>query len=47
MSLVGAAVLAILIPTNGGVAIGRILGLRLDRAGIAILGTLRLPRLTP
>lgn len=34
----GAAALLILILTYAGVAIGRIPGLRLDRAGIALLG---------
>src|SRR4051812_29840895 len=38
MTLTGAAALLILILTYAGVAIGRIPGLRLDRAGIALLG---------
>ena len=38
MTLMGAAALLILILTYAGVAIGRIPGLRLDRAGIALLG---------
>ncbi|TIU07574.1 MAG: anion transporter, partial [Mesorhizobium sp.] len=38
MTLMGAAALLILILTYAGVAIGRIPGLRLDRAGVALLG---------
>lgn len=38
ISVMGVAALAILILTYGGVAVGRIPGLRLDRAGIALLG---------
>ncbi|MER8646349.1 MULTISPECIES: anion transporter [unclassified Mesorhizobium] len=38
MTLMGAAALLILVLTYAGVAIGRIPGLRLDRAGIALLG---------
>jgi Na+/H+ antiporter NhaD/arsenite permease-like protein len=38
MTFTQIAALAILIATYGGVAIGRIPGLRLDRAGIALLG---------
>lgn len=38
MTLTGAAALLILVLTYAGVAIGRIPGLRLDRAGIALLG---------
>ncbi|TWI31661.1 hypothetical protein IQ26_04468 [Mesorhizobium tianshanense] len=38
MTLMGAAALLILILTYAGVAVGRIPGLRLDRAGIALLG---------
>jgi Na+/H+ antiporter NhaD/arsenite permease-like protein len=38
MTFTSGAALAILILTYGGVAIGRIPGLRLDRAGIAFLG---------
>ncbi|QPC93817.1 anion transporter [Mesorhizobium sp. INR15] len=38
MTAIGAAALLILILTYAGVAIGRIPGLRLDRAGIALLG---------
>jgi len=38
MTLTGAAALLILVLTYAGVAVGRIPGLRLDRAGIALLG---------
>jgi Na+/H+ antiporter NhaD/arsenite permease-like protein len=38
MTLIGVAALTILVLTYGGVAVGRIPGLRLDRAGIALLG---------
>ncbi|RWM83190.1 SLC13 family permease, partial [Mesorhizobium sp.] len=38
MTLMGAAALLILILTYAGVAVGRFPGLRLDRAGIALLG---------
>ncbi|MER9583880.1 SLC13 family permease, partial [Mesorhizobium sp. M0276] len=38
MTLMSAAALLILVLTYAGVAIGRIPGLRLDRAGIALLG---------
>ena len=38
MTFMGAAALLILVLTYAGVAIGRIPGLRLDRAGIALLG---------
>jgi Na+/H+ antiporter NhaD/arsenite permease-like protein len=38
MNFTGIAALAILVMTYAGVAIGRIPGLRLDRAGIALLG---------
>ena len=38
MTFTSGAALAILILTYGGVAAGRIPGLRLDRAGIAFLG---------
>ncbi|TIU17202.1 MAG: anion transporter, partial [Mesorhizobium sp.] len=38
MTLMGGAALLILVLTYAGVAIGRIPGLRLDRAGIALLG---------
>jgi len=41
MTLTGAAALLILILTYAGVAIGRIPGLRLDRAGIARSGERR------
>ncbi|RUW68064.1 anion transporter, partial [Mesorhizobium sp. M4B.F.Ca.ET.049.02.1.2] len=38
MTWTGAAALLILILTYAGVAVGRFPGLRLDRAGIALLG---------
>jgi Na+/H+ antiporter NhaD/arsenite permease-like protein len=38
MTFTSIAALAILVLTYGGLAIGRIPGLRLDRAGIAFLG---------
>jgi Na+/H+ antiporter NhaD/arsenite permease-like protein len=38
MTFTGIAALMILVLTYGGVAVGRIPGLRLDRAGIAFLG---------
>ncbi|MER9417279.1 anion transporter [Mesorhizobium sp. M0306] len=38
MTAIGAAALLILVLTYAGVAVGRIPGLRLDRAGIALLG---------
>ncbi|MES0003235.1 anion transporter, partial [Mesorhizobium sp. M0051] len=38
MTLMSAAALLILVLTYAGVAVGRIPGLRLDRAGIALLG---------
>ena len=38
MTWTGAGALLILVLTYAGVAVGRIPGLRLDRAGIALLG---------